>query len=216
MRPYSATPKTPSTTKNTFYNNLWEQAAAEGITAVVASGDSGAAGCDNPDFRPATQGADVSGLASTPFNVAVGGTEFNENGNDSTYWSSTNEADQSSALEYIPEKVWNESCSDLSTCISPTLFASGGGASTLYAKPSSQAGPGVPADGRRDLPDVSLAAAAEHDGLLLCQDGSCLTNGQGQLYNAEVVWEPRPPRPASPPSWRWWFRMPTPGRGKPM
>jgi Pro-kumamolisin, activation domain/Bacterial Ig-like domain (group 3) len=173
--------------ENTFYNNLWEQAAAEGITVVVASGDSGAAGCDNPDFVPATQGAAVSGLASTPFNIAVGGTEFNENGAASTYWSPTNAADQSSVLSYIPEAVWNESCSDISQCASVTLLASGGGASSLYQKPSWQAGPGVPSNGKRDLPDVSLAAAAQHDGFLLCQDGTCLTDGQGRLYNAEVV-----------------------------
>ena len=173
--------------ENAFYNNLWEQAAAEGITTVVASGDSGAAGCDDPYVGPATQGPAVSGLASTPFNIAVGGTEFNENGNDGAYWSPTNAANQSSVLGYIPEEVWNESCSDVDTCGSITLFAGGGGASSLYAKPSWQAGPGVPSDGKRDLPDVSLAAAAMHDGFLLCQDGSCLTNGQSQLYNAEVV-----------------------------
>ena len=173
--------------ENTFYDNLWEQAAAEGITVIVASGDSGAAGCDNPDFGPATQGAAVSGLASTPFNIAVGGTEFNENGANSTYWSPTNAADQSSVLSYIPEAVWNESCLDISQCGFVTLLASGGGASSLYQKPSWQAGPGVPGDGKRDLPDVSLAAAAQHDGFLLCQDGSCLTDGQGRLYNAEVV-----------------------------
>ena len=68
-----------------------------------------------------------------------------------------------------------------------TLFASGGGASSIYAKPSWQSGPGVPNDGKRDLPDVSLAAAALHDGYLLCQDGSCLTDGQGRLFNAEVI-----------------------------
>jgi large repetitive protein len=173
--------------ENAFYNNLWEQAAAEGITVVVASGDSGAAGCDDPNAGPAIKGAAVSGLASTPFNVAVGGTEFNENGNDSLYWSATNGADQSSVLGYIPEDVWNESCTDANQCTSVTLFASGGGPSSIYTKPSWQAGPGVPNDGKRDLPDVSLAAAALHDGYLLCQEGSCLTDGQGQLFNAEVI-----------------------------
>jgi len=173
--------------ENAFYNNLWEQAAAEGITAIVASGDSGAAGCDNPNDGPATQGPAVSGLASTPFDVAVGGTEFNENGNDSAYWSATNGRDQSSVLGYIPEAVWNESCADANTCGAITLFASGGGPSSLYAKPGWQAGPGVPNDGKRDVPDVCLAAASLHDGYLLCQDGSCLTDGEGRLYNAEVV-----------------------------
>jgi large repetitive protein len=171
----------------TFYTNLWQQAAAQGITAIVASGDSGAAGCDNPFFGPATRGPAVSGLASTPYNIAVGGSQFNENGVDSKYWSPTNSADQSSALGYIPENVWNESCSNLSQCFFVTLFASGGGPSAFYMKPTWQAGLGVPNDGKRDIPDVSLAAAAGHDGYLLCQDGICITNSSGQLIEAFVV-----------------------------
>ena len=173
--------------ENTFYNNLWAQAAAEGITAIVSTGDSGAAGCDSPYYGPAAGGAAVSGLASTPFNVAVGGTEFNENGADSSYWSATNGTDQSSVLGYIPEEVWNESCSDATQCLSITLFASAGGASSLYAKPAWQVAPGVPSDGKRDVPDVSLAAAAQHDGYLLCQAGTCLTGSKGELVAAEVV-----------------------------
>jgi|HubBroStandDraft_2_1064218.scaffolds.fasta_scaffold06809_4 hypothetical protein len=175
-------------TENTFYNNLWEQAAAEGITAVISSGDNGPAGCDSANqATPASQGVAVNGLASTPFNIAVGGTQFNENGADSAYWSATNGPNQSSALGYIPENVWNESCADPNLCGAATLFASSGGASTLYSKPSWQAGPGVPNDGKRDLPDVSLDAAAGHDGYLLCQDGICTTNANGQLVNAELV-----------------------------
>jgi subtilase family serine protease len=175
-------------TENTFFNNLWEQAAAQGITAVISSGDNGPAGCDNANqSTPASQGLAVNGLASTPFNIAVGGTQFNENGADSTYWSATNGPDQSSALGYIPENVWNESCADPNQCGRASLFASSGGASTLYTKPSWQVGPGVPNDAKRDLPDVSLDAAAGHDGYLLCQDGICTTNANGQLVNAELV-----------------------------
>jgi large repetitive protein len=175
-------------TENTFFNNLWEQAAAQGISVVVSSGDNGAAGCDSDSqTTPATQGLAVNGLASTPFNIAVGGTQFNENGADSTYWSATNGPDQTSALGYIPEVVWNESCADPNVCGVASLFASSGGASTIYSKPSWQAGLGVPNDGQRDLPDVSLDAAAGHDGYLLCQDGLCTTNSSGQLINAELV-----------------------------
>jgi hypothetical protein len=174
--------------ENTFYNNLWEQAAAQGITAVISSGDSGPAGCDSDSqTTPATQGLAVNGLASTPFTIAVGGTQFNENGADSTYWSATNGTNQSSALGYIPENVWNESCADPNACGVASLFASSGGASTLYSKPSWQVGTGVPNDGKRDLPDLSLDAAAGHDGYLLCQDGICTTNASGQLINAELV-----------------------------
>ena len=176
------------TAENAFFNNLWEQAAAQGITVVISSGDNGPAGCDMVNqSTPASKGPAVSGLASTPFNIAVGGTQFNENGADSTYWSSTNNADQSSALGYIPEVVWNESCADPNACGFASLAASSGGASTLYTKPTWQAGPGVPSDGKRDLPDVSLDAAAGHDGYLICQDGICATDSGGKLINAEFV-----------------------------
>ena len=73
---------------NTFYNSLWQQAAAQGMSVFVSATDSGSAGCDDPSSTNATHGFAVSGLASTPYNVAVGGTQFNENG-DSTYWNST-------------------------------------------------------------------------------------------------------------------------------
>ena len=180
--------------ENAFFNSLWRQAAAQGISVLVSTGDSGAAGCDNPNFGPATGGAAVSGLASTPFNTAVGGTEFNENGNDSAFWNSTNGPGFTSALGYIPETAWNESCDPaVNTCLFSqfSLFSGGGGASTIYAKPSWQVAsvPGVPNDGHRDVPDVSLASAT-HDGYLVCFEGSCQTstqNGQLVLLQASVV-----------------------------
>jgi pseudomonalisin len=150
---------------NSFLNSLWQQAAAQGITVFVSSGDNGAAGCDSPSASTATHGRGVNGLCSTPYSVCVGGTEFNDRSNLSRYWSSSNAAGtQASALGYIPEVVWNESGPG------DGLWASGGGASIVYPKPSWQTGTGVPADGRRDVPDVALAAAG-HDGYLLYQDG---------------------------------------------
>ena len=97
---------------NAFYNALWEQAAAQGITVIVASGDSGSAGCDGlPNQTSAQTGLAVSGIASTPFNVAVGGTDFDDLNNPSQYWNSSNSApSQSSAKSYIPETTWNDSC----------------------------------------------------------------------------------------------------------
>ena len=106
---------------NQFYSALWEQAAAEGITVVVAAGDSGSAGCDfDGGLIPeaATEGLEVSGLASTPFNVAVGGTDFMNFGADfsvnspSPYWNTTNNPQHASALRYIPESTWNSSCTN--------------------------------------------------------------------------------------------------------
>lgn len=142
-------------TGNTFWNNLWTQAAAQGITSMVSSGDSGAAGCDLDTALTGTVQA-VSGLSSTPNNVAVGGTEFNDGAGG--FWAAVNNPDSSSALGPIPEVVWNESGTIPVT--GKDLFATGGGVSTLYAKPMFQTGPGVPADGFRDVPDVALNSAA--------------------------------------------------------
>ncbi len=95
---------------NQFFNDMWQQAAAEGITVLVAAGDSGSASCDQ-NQELAYYGEQVSGFASTPYNTAVGGTDFSGNyQHTSQYWSSTNDADGSSALSYIPESPWNETC----------------------------------------------------------------------------------------------------------
>ena len=180
------------TAGNQFHNQLWQQAAAQGITVLVGTGDSGSAGCDL--FRatppaPATIGLQVSGIASTPYNIAVGGSDFNDAGNQGTFWNSTNDpATQASAKGYIPELAWNDSCTNLvfgssldpeTNCNDPSLSglvrvggASGGKSNCTisdgkvptscsggYAKPTWQMGPGVPNDGARDIPDVSLFAA---------------------------------------------------------
>jgi subtilase family serine protease len=156
---------------NSFLNSLWQQAAAQGITVFVSSGDGGAAGCDSASASSATHGRAVNGLCSTPYSVCVGGTEFNDSSDPSLYWSSFNAAGtQSSALSYIPETSWNESGPGQG------LWASGGGASAIYTKPSWQGGTGVPADGKRDVPDVALTAAG-HDGYLICQEGGLYVVG---------------------------------------
>jgi pseudomonalisin len=144
---------------NSFFNSLWEQAAAEGITVLVSAGDSGAAGCDSSSATKATHGRGVNGICSTPYSTCVGGTRFNDTASPSLYWSNTTGSNGESALSYIPEIVWNESGST-------GLWSTGGGISTVYPKPSWQAGKGVPADGKRDVPDVSLTAAG-HDSYLV-------------------------------------------------
>ncbi len=170
----------------TYYSSLAQQASAEGITYTVAAGDSGAAGCDDPAQAAATHALSVNILASTPYSIAVGGTQFMENGN-SVYWNVSNSSTDESAAGYIPENVWNESCTSSSgvnpctTGNTPGLWAGGGGASLLFPKPSWQSGvPGIPADGARDIPDVSLTAAG-HDAYLVCIDASCTLNSRGRI-----------------------------------
>jgi hypothetical protein len=171
------------------YATLAEQAAAQGITYLVASGDSGAEGCDDPDIETiATGPLSVNVLAATPFNLAVGGTMFNEDGLDSKYWSSTNNANNlGSALSYIPEDVWNESCLASQCGDSAGIWAGGGGPSTFFTKPAWQSGvEGIPSDGWRDVPDVALTAAADHDPYLLCLEGSCVPDADGYIFFAAV------------------------------
>ena len=173
--------------ENAFYNALWEQAAAQGITAMVSSGDNGSAGCD--DFTTAsfaTHGLAVSGLASTPYNVAVGGTDFDDVNQWPTYWSANNSATGVSALSYIPEIPWNENCAQLglSGCGtsapngSLNIAAGSGGPSSMYSKPKWQLGvTGMPNDNRRDLPDVSLFASPGFDGTgyVYCQSDQTMS-----------------------------------------
>lgn len=195
-------------TEMAFYHDLWQQASVEGITVLVSSGDGGSSDCVVPsEYRASPFGLGVNGLASTPYNVAVGGTELNDV-DTNTYWNIANASNLSSIKGYVPEAVWNESCNALlpasaTNCYySPSYestYAGGGGASSCattstdqygditcaagYPKPSWQTGIGVPKDAVRDLPDVALAAAAAHDGFLLCYNGSCqwTTNADGSL-----------------------------------
>jgi Pro-kumamolisin, activation domain/Bacterial Ig-like domain (group 3) len=184
---------------NAFYNTLWEQAAAQGITVTVSAGDGGSDGCD--DFNTATvatSGMGVSGTASTPFNVAVGGTDFDDANRQSQFWSTSNGPFFESALGYIPETTWNDSCaatatpSSLTTCVNPSdkttlnIVSGSGGPSAVYGKPVWQQGNITPIDGVRDTPDVSLFASDGHNGsfYVVCQadavktpSSSCATSG---------------------------------------
>jgi subtilase family serine protease len=176
---------------NLFYNALWEQAAAQGITVVVSSGDNGSAGCDPTTNFPneATNGLAVSGIASTPFNVAVGGTDFDSSAQPTTppnqYWSATNGPTFASALIYIPETTWDDSlcvtnypaaCNSVDPNGGDISAASGGPSNCAifsgsncnggYPIPAYQAGfhtslyPTV-----RTIPDVSLFASNGQNGV---------------------------------------------------
>jgi len=167
---------------NTINQEL-QQANAKGITFFSASGDSGATDCDTAP--PADYGLTVDFPGSSPFATSAGGTMFNEgSGTGATsYWnsnSSSTTANAGSAVGYIPEAAWNESTTT-------SLSAGGGGASSYFAKPAWQVGPGVPADSARDVPDISLNAAASHDGYLFCSQGSCTNGFRNAAGNLNVV-----------------------------
>jgi hypothetical protein len=165
------------TTEDQFFNALWQQASAQGMSVIVASGDSGAAGCDPITTTAPGSALGVNALASTQFNTAVGGTQLNDTSNPSLFWSPNNSVGLSSVNGYIPETVWNESCVPGTGSCAPgqyRLSAGSGGTSSLYVKPSWQALGllGMPADQKRDLPDVSFTAAT-HDPYLICFQFSC-------------------------------------------
>ena len=165
-----------------MWENLIEEGASEGISIFVSSGDSASAGCDPAGAAAAKGGLAVNGLASNPYDTAVGGTDFQDTslGQNGRYWSTRNSSSGGSALSYVPEIPWDNSCSNtiidsyynsggpIKSCNNPpAVFADqntvggGGGQSLLYAKPSWQSPSlkGVPNDGVRDLPDISLFAA---------------------------------------------------------
>ncbi|MGA3018089.1 MAG: protease pro-enzyme activation domain-containing protein [Bryobacteraceae bacterium] len=157
---------------NQVFNALWQQAAAQGISVFVGAGDSGSAGCDTPNLTtPAQYGFGVNGLGSSSYNVAVGGTEFDDSASPSTYWNPSNGGNLASAKGYIPELVWNESSYSSVGAASNSLWAAGGGSSNQWPRPAWQTGAGVPAGTFRLVPDVSLTAAG-HDGYLIEQEGT--------------------------------------------
>jgi trimeric autotransporter adhesin len=166
---------------NLFINHLWQQAAAQGISVTVATGDSGSAGCDNPGAESeATDGLAVNGLASTPYDIAVGGTDFDVLYSN-FYPSFLEYVDVSNtlpyhrgALSYIPERPWNDSTfQNDNTTIGDNqswgnILAAGGGVSACatqasghcvsgYPLPPWQAGFAPDTHGR-NLPDVSFFA----------------------------------------------------------
>jgi subtilase family serine protease len=215
---------------NAAFNSAYQQAVAEGVSVFVAAGDGAAAACDR-NFNAATHGIGISSSSSTPYNVAVGGTDFADTsqGTNNTYWGSTNSATYGSALSYVPEIPWNDSCAGSvvagffhysvgygssgfcgsSRAIVEQLFLVAGGSGgpsgcatgvpstnlTVsgtckgYAKPAWQAGvPGIPSDGVRDVPDVSLFASNGFWGHYYVYCFSDLANGGASCAGPPGGW----------------------------
>jgi subtilase family serine protease len=97
---------------NAAFKAAYLQAVLEGVSVFVVAGDNGADICENLGTGPAVSGVAVNGLASTPYNVAVGGTDFGDtyDGTEASYWSQTNSANYESAKSYVPEIAWNDTC----------------------------------------------------------------------------------------------------------
>ncbi|HXM64853.1 MAG TPA: protease pro-enzyme activation domain-containing protein [Terriglobales bacterium] len=160
-----------------FWDSLFQEAAGEGISVFVSSGDSAAAGCDTAfTTPPANQILSPNAICASSYATCVGGTEFADFTNPSQYWSSTNGNGFESALGYIPEGAWNE---PLNGSNQPQVAGTGGGVSAFIPTPSYQTGTGVPtARTGRYTPDVAFSAS-DHDGYFGCLaagGGSCVVN----------------------------------------
>jgi subtilase family serine protease len=128
-------------------SNLFAEAAAQGRSVFVATGDLGAAGIKfNPrqgSCSPASSRG-INELAGSPNVTAIGGTEF------------TPEFDgQGNDLGFVAESVWNDSTG-----------ATGGGQSKVFKKPGFQKGL-FKQDKKRDIPDISFAGSADSPGFFL-------------------------------------------------
>ncbi len=171
-------------------NALFQQAAAQGQTLVAAAGDSGSTDCSafsSPSLT-ATQKAALSvGFpASNPYVTAVGGTQMAPNtfpAGENQFWSGTSTPQKTSLLSYVPEVVWNEGSA------SHGVLAGGGGASTLFGRPTWQSAfPSVPSGTGRLLPDVALQSSTGSPGFLLCTNDISFVGQDGidSCYNYDL------------------------------
>jgi hypothetical protein len=168
-----------------FWDTVFSQGAAEGISSFVSSGDAGAAGCDTYfQTPPQTQIASPNYICASSYSTCVGGTEFADTSDPSEYWSSTNDLYLESALRYIPEGGWNEPLNGQGVT---QAASSGGGVSMYIATPSWQTGTGVPGTEGRYTPDIAFSSSG-HDGYFGClaasggtHPGNCVVT-DGEFY----------------------------------
>jgi subtilase family serine protease len=213
--------------ENFYIYQLYKTAAAEGVSVFVSSGDEDAS--SSAGGNVSTYGIGVSGFTSTPYNISVGGTDFGyvPLGTPGTYFNTANGPNFQSAVSYIPEVPWNDSCAGSllvsaigapftafgpdSVCNNyldfitqteadegillnavggsggPSACAAGNpqisgvvsGSCEGYAKPYWQKLVGVPEDGVRDTPDVSLFASNGFWGVYYAACISDPTGGSG-------------------------------------
>ncbi len=162
--------------------SIFDQAAAEGISVFVSSGDAGAAGCaGGPNSTPTSNPVlSINDLCSSGSVTCVGGTEFADASNPNLYWASSDSANFLSALGYIPEGAWNDPLDDNGK---PQFAATGGGVSVYIPTPSWQTGPGVPGTQGRYIPDVSFVASSREPyfSCVAASGGSCVVNSMSEF-----------------------------------
>jgi subtilase family serine protease len=160
----------PDSFYGSVLDGMFSEAATQGQSVFIAAGDWGAAGLV---YSSAARGCvpgdsrSVSEMAADPYVTAVGGTSFNP----------VYKGSKKKDVGWVSETVWNDSAI--------SGGATGGGASAIFAKPAYQSGEGVPNDGVRDIPDVSLIASPNFPGVFVVLESSCFKpsgcNGKGPL-----------------------------------
>ncbi len=143
-------------------NGFFAQAAAQGQSVFVATGDTGVAGLKLNSRGSCVTGTtrNVNEIGASPHVTAIGGTEF--------------AADYSGGDDVgsVSETVWNDGDG-----------AAGGGESRFFKKPAFQARL-FKKDKNRDVPDISFGASPSNPGFFLgCRDvhglpsAKCLIGG---------------------------------------
>ena len=175
-------------------DTLYAQAALQGQSIFISSGDSGSDNADQNTNGTATSGINVSAFAA-PTVTVTGGTDFSdyydafEGGPaQSTYWSATNSAHYGDALSYVPETAWNESCASsiyanfagpytgagecgaIGAGADGSVVGGSGGISTHYTVPAWQTGISGYSGSFHAQPDIAGFAASGFWGhaLLFC------------------------------------------------
>jgi hypothetical protein len=188
---------------NEFNNQAFEQAAAQGISVFIASGDNGPAGCDDQNDSYEVLGYAAGGEASTPYSIAAGGTEFYgecatpgpscTQSNYSKYWSATtNPFYLNSALGYIPEYPWNDAKASTKTAVPSGdlsgLWSSSGGISAYYLRPSWQTSPDPASmiSSANSLVDPSIAQGGNWIQVHITNAGSGYTTGPTVTFAGET------------------------------
>jgi subtilase family serine protease len=176
--------ETAISTYHIYEQQMAQQANAEGITWVAATGDFGPANCDFPPETAATQGFALLLPSSVPEVTAVGGTEIiYTDASGSPYWSTTNNANGGNILSYVPETVWNDT--ENGQPINGPFSAGGGGMSAYFPKPGFQAGLGGSGVVNRMVPDVSLNASNADVPNIIYYNGS-MTGAGGTSASAPL------------------------------
>ncbi len=123
-------------TTNGAYYTAFKNGTAKGMSIFVSAGDQLTGVCNGDlNEKAVTAGVSVNGIASSPYDVAAGGTDFADaaQGSQSIFWNAGNSSTYASAKKYIPEVPWNNSCA--SPLVSyylgfPTTYGSDGSCSS--------------------------------------------------------------------------------------